>query len=321
MRKFALAVLGICVVISLSAQKNLIKKLPKKVIGEINTMTYVKGDTLFTNYNNYTYTRPYKVPGYTPPVDDVLKDFYLSAIEASNADWNKFYAAMVAKYGAEKAKQFLPDTTVWSVPPQYNEPMQTHYYKHPAYSNYPVVGVSYTKIQEYINWKNEEMARVLKENNVTAYTLTFRLPTAKEMEYVLQGHLNGGLLGGKHMDYTCNFGGIVDSMGFNCKWMMGIGPHDTDNADLTAPVKWYLPNKLGLYNVRGNVAEWTSTAIQTFAPGPKGVQYIVKGGSWIDGPYYLQQQTHKLLYADSSNWNTGFRLAMDIVPVNVSKPK
>lgn len=313
MKKLTLTALGCGLILIVSAQ-NLIKKLPKKVIGEINAMTYIKGDTLFAEYNNYTFTRPFKVPGYTPKVEGVLKDFYLSAVEASNSDWKKFHAAMVAKYGVEKAKQFLPDTTVWVQPNQYNEPMVRHYYQHPAYANYPVVGISYTQIQEYIHWKNLEIARVLKENNVVEYSIILRLPTAKEMEYVLQGHLNGGLLGGKHMDYTCNFGGIVDSMGFNCKWMIGIGPHDTDNADLTAPVKSYLPNKLGLHNVRGNVAEWTGTAIQTFVPDPKGVQYIVKGGSWIDGPYYLQQQTHKLAYADSSNWSTGFRLAMELYP-------
>ena len=295
MKKLTLTALACGLIFCLSAQNNLLKKLPGKVKKQLSNMVFIKSDTL------------YKESGKSK-----IKDFYMAKYEVSNGDWQKFETAMKAKYGAEKAKVFLPDTLVWRKQNNFNEPMVTHYYRHPAYRNYPLVGLSYTLIQEYIKWKNDEAAALLKANNVTGYTVTYRLPTANEMEFVLQDKYNSALKN-KRGDYTCNFNNNKDSTGV--QRLGGAASRMNDNADITAPVSSYWANKLGIFNIRGNVAEWTSTAIQTFAADPKGVSYICKGGSWIDGPYYLQQQTYKTEYADSANWSTGFRLVMDIVPV------
>ncbi len=301
MKKLTLTALACGLIFCLSTQNNLIKKLPGKVKKQISNMVFIRGDTL-----------------YKEAAKSKMGDFYMAKFEVSNADWKNFYTAMVVKYGTEKAKQFLPDTMVWRDPKHFNEPMVTYYYQHPAYTNYPLVGISYTQIQEYINWKNEQIARMLKENKVTAYTITFRLPTANEMEFVLQDKFNPPLKN-KRNEYTVNFNCYKDST--NKGPRMGIASRLNDNADITAPVSSYWANKLKLYNIRGNVAEWTSTAIQTFAVDPKGVSYITKGGSWIDGPSALKQEPYKLMYADSANWSTGFRLVMDVVPTTPQAQK
>lgn len=297
MKNPALTLLACSLALLVSAQTNLLKKLPKKARKALPCMVFIKADTL--------YKQESKV---------LIKPFYMSAYEVSNADWRAFEAAMVAKHGAEKAKPFLPDTLVWRNPKNFNEPLVKYYYRHPAYSNYPVVGVSYTQIQAYINWKIEEAARILKESKCRNYVVSFRLPTANEMEFVLQDKYNGPLKN-KRGNFMANYAVQKDSAVSSGN--MGVASRINDNADITAPVKSYWPNKLGIYTIRGNVAEWTGTAIQTFAPDPKGVQYIIKGGSWIDGPQELKQDAQKLMYADSTNWSTGFRLVMVIKPSTI----
>ena len=52
----------------------------------------------------------------------------------------------------------------------FNEPLATLYYWHPAYDNYPVVGVTYEQVIKFCNWRSE----------INKWNLKFRLPTKNE---------------------------------------------------------------------------------------------------------------------------------------------
>ena len=51
----------------------------------------------------------------------------------------------------------LPDTLVWRSPLSYNEPYVQNYLRHPAYQDYPVVGVSWDQVQDYCQWRTDRV--------------------------------------------------------------------------------------------------------------------------------------------------------------------
>jgi gliding motility-associated lipoprotein GldJ len=117
---------------------------------------------------------------------------------------------------------------------------------------------------------------------------------------------------------------------------MGTGGYLNDKADITNAVRSYVPNDFGLYNMAGNVNEWTmdtyrpltlddvndlNPARRSEAQDPaklydKGNSLIndnakvYKGGSWADGPYWLSPGTRRYLDKGESSSTIGFRCAM-----------
>jgi len=261
-----------------------------------------------------------------------LNSFYMDETEVSNLDWMEYLywlkdpANILDK--EERDKQYyeaLPDTLVWRRPLSYNEPWVTNYLRHPAYQDYPVVGVTWLQAKEYCKWRtdrvNEDMLRkkgylkTYKEieadstsKNKTPFNTTvylngqyiekgkslqklgvsktdsvkhariedgiilpdYRLPTEAEWEYAalaLAGNTsyeniedgkvypwNGmGVRSGKKKTQGLIMANFKRGAGDN----MGTGGWLNDKAAITAPVKSYMPNDFGLYNMAGNVNEWT----------------------------------------------------------------
>ncbi|MEY2670210.1 MAG: gliding motility lipoprotein GldK, partial [Bacteroidota bacterium] len=100
------------------------------------------------------------------------------------------------------------------------------------------------------------------------------------------------------------------------------GDYAADNALYTVEAKSYDPNGYNLYNMAGNVSEWTSTAydsgsyeyVSTMSPNiqdSKNKRKVVRGGSWKDVAYMLQVSTRDYEYADSARSYIGFRTVQD----------
>ena len=88
----------------------------------------------------------------------------------------------------------------------------------------------------------------------------------------------------------------------------------------------------GLYNMAGNVAEWTNSyfnegaynIVHDMSPDlrydakdsdpPRMKRKVVRGGSWKDVGYYLQTSTRNYEYQDTSKSYIGFRCVIDLVP-------
>ena len=89
-----------------------------------------------------------------------VSSFYLDETEVRNVDyleylhWIKRVYAMSYREVYEKA---LPDTLVWRDKLAYNEPFVTQYLRHPAYRNYPVVGVSWIQANDYCIWRTDRV--------------------------------------------------------------------------------------------------------------------------------------------------------------------
>ncbi len=318
---------------SLLAQ-NPVKQLPHSLQKDLKNFKAITADS----YHLYQYNKE------THVIDSFPRNvgaFYVSAYEVTNSEWKKFHKAMVAKLGAEEARRYLPDTAVWqkSFPyGNYSNPMVQHYYNHPGYANYPLVGITWNQAVAYCNWKTEEANKLLAAEGKTT-TLTYRLPTENEYMYLAKPRPYKELRKSKDyswnsfsyiglMDkhgYQANFGPVCDTFNYTFKNFVD------DGGFYTLPVTSYKSNSFGLNNLKGNVEEWMSDTCGTPQTGGRYMEIMVtregetnatlhkaKGGSWYDGPYYLSQEAYKSYPANTASPITGFRLAVDIVEVKPS---
>jgi len=243
--------------------------------------------------------------------------------------WMDIQAAAKAKTG--KRKEFIkteqtpvyPDTTVWikDFNYSYNEPMHNDYFWHQAYGEYPVVGVNWKQAKAFCAWrtlnKNSYIKSKKKGRNPTN---NFRLPTEAEWEYSARGGLESATYpwGGP---YTKNDRGC-----YLANFKPNRGDYAVDQALYTLEAKSYEPNGFNLYNMAGNVSEWTDTAydpntyeyVSSINPNVhdyKNMRKVVRGGSWKDVAYFLQVSTRDHEYADSARSYIGFRTVQDYMGV------
>ncbi len=218
-----------------------------------------------------------------------------------------------------------PDTTVWikDFAYSYNEPMHNDYFWHDAYSEYPVVGVSWKQAQAFCAWRTEYKNNYQRSRN-KPFVSRFRLPTEAEWEYAARGGLESGTYpwGGP---YTINDKGC-----FMANFKPMRGNYAADDALYTVEAESYEPNDYNLYNMAGNVAEWTNSAyypgsyeyVSSMNPNVNigdNTRKVVRGGSWKDVAYFLQVSTRDYEYADSARSYIGFRTVQDYMGSDVNK--
>jgi sulfatase modifying factor 1 len=83
--------------------------------------------------------------------------FYMDETEVSNQDWLDYLHWISATFPTDHELYYnaLPDTLVWRRPLSYNEPYVFNYLRHPAFQDYPVVGVTWDQAQEYCVWRTD----------------------------------------------------------------------------------------------------------------------------------------------------------------------
>jgi gliding motility-associated lipoprotein GldK len=268
---------------------------------------------------------------------EVMDTMYLPAAEAYNGlrtidvnklkfrySWMDIQAAAKAKTG--KRKDFIkteqikvyPDTTVWikDFAYSYNEPMHNDYLWHQAYSQYPVVGVNWKQAKAFCAWRTLKKNTYIKKKKGRDLINSFRLPTEAEWEYSARGGLQSGAYpwGGP---YTKNDRGC-----FLANFKPNRGDYAADQSLYTVEAKSFEPNGYNLYNMAGNVAEWTDSSYDAGAyeyvstmnpnvPDAKNMRKVVRGGSWKDVAYFLQVSTRDFEYADTARSYIGFRTVQD----------
>lgn len=238
-------------------------------------------------------------------------------------NWMDIEAAARAKSGKrsdfirQEVIEIYPDTTVWirDFEYSYNEPMHNDYFWHDAYSDYPVVGVNWKQAKAFCNWrtkfKNDDQKSRGKQ-----FVNQFRLPTEAEWEYAARGGIEGG---------TYPWGGpyvISDTGCFMANFKPQRGDYAADAALYTVEAKSFEPNDFNLYNMAGNVSEWTNSSfdsgayefVSTMNPNAGSGQNerkVIRGGSWKDVAYFLQVSTRDYEYQDSARSYIGFRTVQD----------
>jgi sulfatase modifying factor 1 len=225
-----------------------------------------------------------------------------------------------------KEVEIYPDTLVFirDYTYSYNEPMTQVYFWHPKYDDYPVVGVNWKQANAFCNWRTKYLNSFysdILENTVT----DFRLPTEYEWEFAARGGRDQTMYpwGGP---YIRNAKGCALA-----NFKPGRGEYSSDGGVYPIRVASYFPNDFGLYDMSGNLAEWTSSAYaesgnlfshdlnpdyqyDAVDTDPETLKRkTIRGGSWKDVAYYVQNSTRTYEYQDSSNSYVGFRCVMSYI--------
>lgn len=276
--------------------------------------------------------------------DEQLKEagFYLSGEEKlSNREelnpeklkytykWYDWQAAAHNSDNTKKRSEFFkskevsvyPDEMVWvrDFSYSYNEPMTRNYFWHPAYDDYPVVGVNWHMANAFSYWRTQLYNAALEGEKEIISTEDFRLPTEHEWEYAARGG---------HENSPYPWGGPYIRNAKGCllaNFKPGRGNYPEDGGYYTVKADAYFPNDYGLYNMAGNVSEWTSTAyhenaysfIHDLNPDYRydadekddiaNKRKVIRGGSWKDIHYFLQTGTRAWEYQDTTKSYVGFR--------------
>jgi sulfatase modifying factor 1 len=215
-----------------------------------------------------------------------------------------------------------PDTLVWLKDFAYaqNEPLVEGYFSHPAFDNYPAVGLTWRQARAFTVWRTHLYEAESRKRGMSRLSrLPYSLPSEAEFEYAARG----GRIG---TDYPWGGPYIRNAKGcLMANFKPGRGNYIDDGGTFTVAVNSYFPNDFGLYNMAGNVAEWTSSAFNasassfvndlnpTFnyeakASDPEVMKRkVIRGGSWKDIGYFLQNSSRTFEYQDTAKSYIGFR--------------
>jgi gliding motility-associated lipoprotein GldJ len=88
-----------------------------------------------------------------------VSSFYMDETEVRNVDYREYlhWIGRVFVDYPEVYRNAIPDTLVWRRPMAYNEPYVQYYFRHPAYNEYPVVGVSWLQANDYCAWRTDRV--------------------------------------------------------------------------------------------------------------------------------------------------------------------
>ncbi len=203
-----------------------------------------------------------------------------------------------------------PDTLVWrkDFTYEYNDPMTEAYFNHPSYDNYPVVGVTWEQARAFCAWRTQFYESVARQRKQPVNSrLRYDLPTEAEFEYAARG-------GRTQTKYPWGGPYIMNAKGcLQANFKVGRGNYVDDGALYTVEARSYLPNDYGLYNMAGNVSEWTldsynKALVEDKNPiFRKGKSKVVKGGSWKDIGFFLQNSVSTHEEQNVSRSYIGFR--------------
>lgn len=213
-----------------------------------------------------------------------------------------------------------PDTLAWvhDFTYSWNEPLTDMYFWHPTYDHYPVVGVSWEQAKAFCVWRTR-LYNIWRRSRGMIIVNDFRLPTEAEWEYASRGNYD-------QSPYPWGGPYIRNSRGcFLGNFKPLRGNYVDDGGLHTIIVAHYWPNGFGLFDMAGNVSEWTSNAFDESAYNfahdmnmdyiyhnsdddpPALKRKVIRGGSWKDIGYYMQTGSRTYEYKDTAKCYVGFR--------------
>ncbi len=225
-----------------------------------------------------------------------------------------------------------PDTTCWvnDFPNADNEVYMRNYFSNSAYNDYPVVGVTWEQANAFCAWRTEYLLKGL--GPAARFVQRYRLPTEAEWEYAARGK-DGTEFPWENEDVASGKGC------FFANFKPDDGNYTKDGNLITSKVGIYSSNSNGLYDMAGNVAEWTSTiyteagvdAMNDVNPqlkynAAKEDPYrlkkkSVRGGSWKDPESYIRSAWRSSEFQNQPRSYIGFRCVRSLANTVSDKAK
>lgn len=103
------------------------------------------------------------------PTSQHVQSFYMDETEVTNVMYLEYLDYLKSVYPPENPKYAniykgaLPDTLVWRNRLGFNETMTNNYLRHPAYAEYPVVGVNWIQATQFAEWRTDRVNEVMLE--------------------------------------------------------------------------------------------------------------------------------------------------------------
>jgi len=211
-----------------------------------------------------------------------------------------------------------PDTTCWVNDFQNaeNEIYMRLYFSHPNYNEYPVVGVNWEQANAFCNWRTDFLMKGL--GGSAKFVQRYRLPTEAEWEFAARGK-EGNELPWENSDVKSDKGC------YYANFKPDRGNYTMDGNIITSKVGIYSANSNGLYDMAGNVAEWTSTVyteagVLSMSDLNPTLKYnaaledpyalkkkSVRGGSWKDPESFIKSAWRTSEYQNVGRSFVGFR--------------
>ena len=222
----------------------------------------------------------------------------------------------------------MPVNDIWSsdFPNAQLASLDMNYFTHESFDYYPVVGVTWRQARAFTDWRGKEfMATIMKNSYLSGYQLTLSLPTEAQWQYAAEGKLDPR---DTSTTKRLTIDGAEGKEKLAVNFKQGDGTYSRDGATFTLPVKSYTPNAFGLYNMAGNVSEWT---LDAFSPSATvfvndlnpALLYdadekdadalkrkVVRGGSWKDNGEQLNTDTRNYSVDYEPHSYIGFRCVM-----------
>lgn len=277
----------------------------------------------------------------------IVTNVFIAKHEVSVADYMEFYKENPSPANKPDTLCFIKDFNNG-----YAKQMTEVYFWHPKYRNYPVSGINLNQAQRYCAWKTKKINKALKKlKNTKNRKIVFRLPTSFELEYIISKNIPKQKKGDVGFPFTkilkkANTKGIID------KNALLVIDERKDGFLFTSPSHTYKHSVIGLYNIFGNVAEWTNTPVNKlynntvydssklkdkaspniesnityniiipestshFARIKKVIEdttyHVVKGGSFAHTQFYTQPGAFHPVKRTQNHSWLGFRLVMEV---------
>ena len=119
-------------------------------------MVPIQGGTFTLGEKDEFLTAPRNNPTRTITVNS----FYMDKYEITNLNWNEYLNWLETVFGTvapQLVDRARPDEKVWREDLAYNDPYERNYFTHPAFSFYPIVGVSWEQAMDYCQWRTDRV--------------------------------------------------------------------------------------------------------------------------------------------------------------------